>query len=225
MWVMAIIEAAFFDSDGTLLDTKEYIYGAFKATFTSRFGIALEDAVLGQVSGKSLRESHETLGRMFGLNLTEAELLECKRMHRKFQADNPDLVKAFPGALQTIERIKRNGIKVAVVTSRTGTAKELLRLAGLLSVMDAVVTGDDVHRHKPDPEGILIAAELLGVRTKASFYTGDSIVDVQAGKTAGVKATIAAGYGLDGPERLRQAQPDYMISHIAHALRIILAKG
>ena len=61
--------------------------------------------------------------------------------------------------------------------------------------MDVVIGLDDVKVTKPDPEGIVKAMELLGV--KKAVYIGDNITDIQAGKNAGIK-TIGVKWSPKG---------------------------
>jgi phosphoglycolate phosphatase len=78
-----------------------------------------------------------------------------------------------------------------------------------LSVLDAlglrkraacIVSGDTSPRPKPDPRPLLLACQLSGAKPELTFYVGDDLRDIHAGRAAGTK-TIAVAYGYlgDGP--------------------------
>jgi phosphoglycolate phosphatase-like HAD superfamily hydrolase len=73
-------------------------------------------------------------------------------------------------------------------------AQILLGAAGLSERFKVVVGGDEVPRPKPDPAGIRLACQRLGVAPRAVAYLGDATVDVEAARRAGAQA-LAAGWG------------------------------
>jgi pyrophosphatase PpaX len=75
------------------------------------------------------------------------------------------------------------------------------------------VTGTDVTNHKPDPEGIFLALNNLGIRSKNVIMIGDTAPDIEAGKNAGVK-TIGVTYGFYG-RKVTECNPDYVINNFS----------
>ncbi len=65
-----------------------------------------------------------------------------------------------------------------------------------------VVTCDDVRTHKPDPAGITLAMQRLGVEPEQSIVLGDHIVDMQAGRAAGAQECIGVSHGFDDEHTL-----------------------
>ena len=53
-------------------------------------------------------------------------------------------------------------------------------------LFDYTVSGNDVDRFKPDPEGVLDVLDELGVYKDAAMFVGDSDADITAGKDAGL---------------------------------------
>jgi len=76
-----------------------------------------------------------------------------------------------------------------------------------------VVTALDVKKPKPFPDALQIAAERLEVKIQDCAIIGDSVVDVQAGKSAGAK-TIAVLSGLFSRGELEKQRPDLIIRDI-----------
>lgn len=68
-----------------------------------------------------------------------------------------------------------------------------------------VVTCDDVRAHKPDPAGIELAMQRLGVEPEQSMVLGDHIVDMQAGRAAGAQECIGVSHGFDDEHTLIRA--------------------
>jgi HAD superfamily hydrolase (TIGR01509 family) len=73
-----------------------------------------------------------------------------------------------------------------VCTNRTDTMARVIEDHGLLGYFDVVVTARDVARPKPDPEMLKKAAASLGVEVRNAVYVGDSAVDAEAARAAGM---------------------------------------
>ena len=79
---------------------------------------------------------------------------------------------------------------------------------------DAVVGLDSCQRHKPDPEPVRLALDLLGYEPHEALFLGDSPHDIAAGNAAGV-VTVAALWGPFPRPALEAAAPRHLIRHIA----------
>jgi phosphoglycolate phosphatase len=70
----------------------------------------------------------------------------------------------------------------------------------------SVVTAEDVTAHKPDPEGLLVNLDRLGIKAEESIVLGDHPVDIEAAKAAGINAIgITHGFGTSAELRLAGA--------------------
>ena len=79
---------------------------------------------------------------------------------------------------------------------------------GWANLFGSVITGDDVRHQKPHPEGVLHVAATLDAKPERSLYVGDSPVDINAGRNAGM-VTVAAAWHAVYLDRLRPLKPDY----------------
>ncbi len=61
----------------------------------------------------------------------------------------------------------------------------------MAELLDAVVTGDEARAPKPDPRGLLLVLELLGVPPRKAVYVGDSLADLGAARAAGARFAAA----------------------------------
>jgi pyrophosphatase PpaX len=159
------------------------------------------------------------------MELIDAEyaelLLEAYRSHHEQHHDT--LIGEFPGVEESLARLGSAGIKVAVVTSKRRLSVEmaLKNFPGLRSVVDRFVTLEDTTEHKPNPEPLLRALELLGVPKERAAYVGDSPFDVEAAKAAGL-ASVAVSWGAFSEDRLREAEPDHLVTDIRSAVDVLL---
>jgi beta-phosphoglucomutase-like phosphatase (HAD superfamily) len=97
---------------------------------------------------------------------------------------------------------------------------ELLRKDGVLDRFDSIVLGADVSRRKPDPEGIVKCLKELGVAPDAAVYVGDTPVDIQASRAAGVHA-VAVLSGAGDSAMLSAHWPDRLLSSHARLAEIV----
>lgn len=209
------ITTVLFDVDGTLLDTTELIFQAFEDTFLSHDEPIPTRGEFKKVVGKPLFECYKILTGKIDVETY------CQN-HHDFQIANMHLSKPFEHSLSTLETLKKHSFKIAAVTSRKKKSTSLsLKQAGLSQFLDFAVFADEVTNHKPHPEALIKAMSFLKVQPEETIMVGDSEADILGGKNAGVK-TIAAIYGFQG-EKLREFNPDYLITDIKQILEIVIA--
>ncbi len=104
--------------------------------------------------------------------------------------------RVFPNIYNTLLKLVEMGASLGIVTGSGRTSLELLYSAGVQDLFDAVVTGADVARRKPHPEGLLKCLDALGVKASDAVYVGDTSIDMQAGRAAGMTAVaVLSGAG------------------------------
>jgi len=123
--------------------------------------------------------------------------------------------RVFEGLAQTLDRLKELGVLLGIVSGARAEVLELLREDGILDRFDAVVLAADVTRRKPDPEGIVLCLQRLGVAPQAAIYVGDTPLDIQASRAAGVRA-VGVLTGAGDSALLSAHWPDRLVaSHAA----------
>ncbi|MCC9311103.1 HAD family hydrolase [Kitasatospora sp. RB6PN24] len=186
------IEALLWDMDGTLLDTTVVVPAAFVRTVRALGGRSIDEA---EVVGAYWRGTPEViLEHLVGRRLASDE---TDVYYRELESAEPGL---YPGVREVFDVLRSQGRVRAVFTgASTRAAAMLLKSAGLEA--DLVIGGDQVHRPKPAPDGILFAAGELGTDTTQLAYVGDSPLDIRAARAAG-SHSAAAGWGhmYDGTE-------------------------
>lgn len=109
-------------------------------------------------------------------------------------------------ATQLLERLKNAGLKVGVVSRNSRKCVTMsLEKTGLSRYIDVVIGREDAPKTKPNPEPIIRALELLGVKAEEAVYIGDHPYDLTAASAAGVRFIALGGKigGYEGP-RIRK---------------------
>lgn len=211
---MGAVKAVLFDVDGTLLDTKEFVFQAFEHTFKAHGLPKKSREEISRVIGKPLEECYQELGP----SLNPDNLCET---HRLFQEENLQLSSPFPNARKTLISLKKGGFKIAAVTNRSRrTSKKTLKIADLFNYIDVVVSAEDVKNHKPNPEPLLKALAYLEMDPKEAVLVGDTRVDIAAGRNAGLRGTIGVTYSFSG-RKIIENNPDFVVDDIAQVAPII----
>jgi phosphoglycolate phosphatase-like HAD superfamily hydrolase len=115
------------------------------------------------------------------------------------------------------------GIRVGVATSHGEITEACLVNTKLYSLVDCLVTQEDVKRPKPHPDSILLALALLtgcaadAVAGQAALFVGDTSTDIEAGRAAAVR-TVGVTYGVSQEAEIRAARPDHVL-HAFHQMR------
>jgi len=183
------IRAVLFDMDGTLVNSDAAVDRAW-TRWAEEYGVPAAEA-LAIAHG---RPSDATIARLRP-DLSPGE--RSAAVARLLDIECDDLTDVVPaaGAIGLIGTLERRGLPWAVFTSASARlAKVRLGAAGISPSI--LVTVDDVTRGKPDPEGYLRAAELLGVPAQHCLVVEDTEVGLAAGRaagamTAGLKGTTA----------------------------------
>ena len=90
----------------------------------------------------------------------------------------------LPGVRESLRRLKRRGLELAVVANFDLTLHEWLKRLGLETFFAIVVTPADAGVTKPDPQIFLLALERLGVRPERALHVGDGAVDEEGARAA-----------------------------------------
>ncbi len=205
---MAKIEAVIFDADGTLLDTREFIFQALERTLGDHGHTIPSRNVLTSHMGAHLTDMYEAIA-------PDGDVAKLVEHHRELHSGELlYLVAAYEGLHELLQHIRGQGMKLGICTNRGEGARGLLQQIGILQDFDVVVTADDVKMHKPDPEGLLQALDNIGVAAERAVMVGDTSADIGAGKNAGVAFTIGVTHGFTGAEVLREAGADYVAHHL-----------
>jgi len=208
--------AILFDLDGTLIDSTRLILESYHHTMRVHRGRTLPDAEWIEGLGTPLRVQF----RRFTSD--EDEVQRMIATYREWNLANHDaMVRAFPGAPETVRDLRGAGAKLALVTSKNRLGVERgLAVCGFDGLFDALVTSDDLAASKPDPAPVRAALDLLGATADSTLFVGDSPHDIAAGRDAGTK-TAACLWGPFERARLAAERPDYYLNSIQELPRLV----
>ncbi len=201
-----------FDIDGTLLDSAGDIVSSVLEIFAKR--------------GREAAVTRDYLRSHIGLHLratfdevfpdySEEQMQELVLDYRNtYLGRNHKSTSVYPGVREALAAL--GGKKGTATTKGSETTGKVLELFGLRQYIDHV-QGTDGFPHKPAPDVLLRSMEALGAGPSKTLMVGDSPVDIEAGRAAGVK-TCAVRYGY-GASRIPADAPDYWISDLRELTR------
>jgi pyrophosphatase PpaX len=202
-----------FDLDGTLVDSGAMILASFRhATRTVLRREIPDHELLAAVGGPGLREQMQAIDA----DRVE-ELIEVYSTHN---ADLHDELQPCSGILDALATLHGEGRRLGVVTAKRRVTLELAFevLPELSRYFDATVTAEDTERHKPHPDPVRKALELLDESPEQAVYVGDSPFDLQAAKAAGAGAIAVTWGRIHSRERLERERPDAVVDTVEELL-------
>jgi len=173
-----------FDLDGVLIDSKRNmeaswnrckIVHSLEPSFTDYFahvGLPFNDILTSIGIEEEHKEIYDTYG---GASL-----------------DNQDLITIYPGAVKTLRKLKKEGNKIAIVTSKHADRTQVM--IKNLPKFEFVCSPKQGLRGKPAPDQLLFCTAMCNADPQDTVYVGDMNVDYWAAQRANIKF-IHANYG------------------------------
>ena len=192
------IEVVAFDCDGVLFDTAQ-ANRMYYSQILQHFGRpGLTEA---QFRFVHMHTIHESMAYLF----PDEKILKAAYVYRQTMDYQQYLryLKVEPQLVSVLEKL-RPLLKTAIATNRTDTIDQLLAQFDLGAYFDLVVTASDVKRPKPHPEALLKISRHFRLKPHQVLYIGDSAVDEQAARSAGMPLVayrnreLAAEFHIDG---------------------------
>ena len=210
------IKAIILDSDGTLLDTRQFIFEGFK-TVLKNHGLEhlANDQYIRQRLGKPTAETFEQIIAGHSTQLSPKELAaELDAVQDQLTG----YIVAYPHTRELLERWTGNGVKLCLFSSgynrmidRNFTAAGMPNVRELF---DAIVTADDELAHKPEPDAILELLRRVEVAPKNAMVVGDHAYDIIAGTRAHVGLNIGILHGIGTQHELLNAGADFLCDNL-----------
>ena len=172
-----------FDLDGTLINSMPYHALAWKqVAYEHGFDIDVNDIyAMGGSASRDIAAFYKNKGEPVG-DIDEY----VKRKIAIFQENIPK-IEVFQKIFNELKKAKSLGIRIAIGTgTRTANATRILKEKDLFDYIDALVTADDVTRHKPNPDTFLVAAKRLELEPQDCLVFEDGQL--------GIKAALRGGF-------------------------------
>lgn len=193
-----------FDFDGTIINTNSITKKGLDVFSLKARGTALTEAEHQMLLGRPLEDQIRYLDAENALELTEA----FKHWYQEAHATEVSL---FEGISEVLESLRSYGYPLGIVTNNSReTVMHGLRQFDIDHYFDCLVSCDDVHSKKPDPEGLYRAMALMGYPAKRCIFIGDTKNDILAANRAGIVSVLVAWTTMSEAEQ-KALQVDYKI--------------
>jgi HAD superfamily hydrolase (TIGR01509 family) len=178
------LQAVFIDLDGTLVDSLPKLYGVY-LEFLKKYEIEGSEREFDEINGPSLPEVLQILKARY--QLPDTIHLLIKQYQGQINKLYEDESIVMEGAIETLTYLKKKHFKLTLVTS---AAQEFARLAlktlQLDSIFDEIITGEMVHKGKPNPDIYLLALKKGNFKAENVIVIEDSMHGVKAALGAGI---------------------------------------
>jgi len=199
-----------FDIDGTLIDTAPDLTNALNHALVARGHAPVPLSRVREAVGHGAKAMIERALSLSGAQGDVEAMLVDFLAH--YEVNIAVESRPFPGAVAALERLAATGAKLAVCTNKRERLTRLLLQTLEIDAFFAGLAGrDTLPVSKPDPGHVLGAIALAGGDPSRAVMIGDSAVDIEAARGAGVPSILVDfGYCPPPPEG---PQPDAVIGH------------
>lgn len=215
------LDAALFDLDGTLVETnidfslmkREMIHLAVDYELAESDVAGLDILAIVDRMTDHARERH---GEDLAAVAREEAFAILEEIELRHSADSREIVPAR----DLVETLQNRDVKVGVVTRNCrAAAEESLALAGI--ELDVIICREYGGKMKPCPDQLLAALEALGAHPMASVMIGDHLIDVNAGKAAGMRTIGLLTQGR-APGYFDEVGPDAVAGNLEEILSAVI---
>ena len=192
---------AIFDLDGTLLDTLDDLADSLAHTLAAANLPPRTRDETRRFVGNGI---HKLIERAVPVGSPDALIDSIEREFRGYyKLHCADKTKPYDGIIELIERLRANGCKTAVVSNKGDFAVQELAVRYFSGLLDCAVGERAGVRTKPAPDSVNAVLEQLRVNRADAVYIGDSDVDIETAKNAGMDS-ISVLWGFRDREFLTE---------------------
>ena len=184
------IKAVIFDLDGTLIDSM-WLWKQVDIDYLARFGHEMPDNLQEEIAGISVTQTAHYFQNRFGITDSVEKMIDDwnEMAWDKYSQE----VALKRGALEFLKLLKKNHITCAIATSNTKALTQMvLKATKIEDYFDCILTGEDVHKGKPDPDIYIEASKRLDIDPAHCLVFEDIPYGIMAAKAAGMMC-----YGIE----------------------------
>ncbi len=199
---MAEIKAVLFDLDGTLTDTLQDLTQAVNHALQEN---GMPTRTLQEVRKMVGNGVYSLIARAVQTGSSETQVQQVFASFTAFYAKHAtDTTCPYPGVRELLHTLKNAGMQLAVLSNKLDAPTKAIVERFFPGVFTVVFGQRQGVPKKPDPTAVREALSLLGVTEEECVYVGDSEVDVQTAKNAGISC-FAVSWGFRDKEELISA--------------------
>jgi phosphoglycolate phosphatase len=195
------VRAFVFDLDGTLIDSKLDLVNSVNAMLRETGRPEQPTELIASYVGHG---APQLIASVLGPQSSDQQRREALAIFLKhYEHQKLKFTRPYPGVVEGLRAL--TGIPMAVLTNKpTNVSVEILDGLQLAPYFRGIFGGDSFEKKKPDPAGALAVVKKLGASPGEAAMVGDSDVDIQTARNAGMLA-IGVNYGFG--QHNRQACP------------------
>lgn len=200
-----------FDLDGTLIDSRLDLVHAANATRAQAGRGPLPPEQIFSFVGNG---APVLVQRVMGPEATTEEVERALEYFLDYYRHHAlDYTILYPGVLESLHRLHFSGAKLAILTNKpVRISRRIMEGLGVSSLFFQIYGGNSFEHKKPHRIGIDTLRAEAEVPAEDTWMVGDSYVDIQTARNAGV-ASCGVTYGFQ-PETFREFPPDVLVDRL-----------
>lgn len=176
------IKGLFFDLDGTLVNTYEADYFAYRDAIIEVVGVEVNRDSFAKTHGQEAKQKLDLLAP----GLSDEDVDRVRLAKKKHYPKYLHHTVANETLVSFLRDMAQHHVIAMVTTAKSHNAEAVLEAHRLNDLFEIKVYGDDVTYAKPDPEGYLIALERSGLQASEVIAFEDSQSGLDAARAAGL---------------------------------------
>ena len=216
-----MIQAALFDLDGTLIDSSPDFVKCLNTLLIENNRSAIQESDIRYL----VSDGSNVLLKNFLKPSSNEELQNFREAFFKLYHEELEHgSNFFEGVEELITFLEEENIPWGIVTNKFKRfAEKIIQNNPLLQQSQVLITPDDVSIAKPNPEGLIKAANILGLLPDQCIYVGDHLKDLEAGSNAGMQS-IGCLFGYSMAENDETKKHTNYFVHDAYELKALLSQ-
>jgi len=218
------VRAFLFDLDGTLIDSKLDLVNSVNAMLRETGRPQLPTELVASYVGHG---APQLIASVLGSTSTESERRNALAIFMTHYGQQKlNLTRPYPGVVEGLRALsgaacgEEKGWPLAVLTNKPiQLSMDILEGLQLAQYFRGIYGGDSFATKKPEPSGALFVAKELGVSPKEAAMVGDSDVDIQTARNAGMVA-VGVRYGF-GQHDAKACPADVYVDSLTELVKLM----
>lgn len=191
---MAQRQTVIFDLDGTLIHSAPDLQFAVNEALKTIDRTALDLATIISFIGNGVETLVHRAMLATGGTDAQQERTVLGAFLETYNANMTVRTRPYPNVVRALEDLKSSGVQLGVCTNKpTKPAREICDKLDLATYFDVIAGAEPDQPKKPDPSPLLNCIKALKSTPAQTIYVGDSAIDYETARNAGVKFRLFSG--------------------------------